>query len=94
MVSHFHERCYPVLHEHQEKFNDLNAALFINDAGDGWGTYIYQNPSDRPTDEKLWYELLTKNDEAIGDLVHFWQQFLSQLANCHGRSTEAEQVGE
>ena len=64
-----------VLHEHEQSADDLNVALLIQDAGDAWGAYIYSNPSDRPQDEQLWYELLTKSDDTINDLVHFWQQF-------------------
>ena len=72
-----------VLHEYVE--NNISTeepidVMFMHDADTAnsddpkWGKYIYADPNDRPEDEKIWYDLLTKSKENIDDLVHFWQQ--------------------
>ena len=40
-----------------------------------WGKYKYCDQSDRLSGEKIWYDLLTKSDKNIDDLIHYWQQF-------------------
>jgi hypothetical protein len=45
----------------------------VNDSK--WGRFRYDNPDDRPDDEKNWYNLLTKTDQNINDLIHWWRQF-------------------
>ena len=72
-----------VLHEYVE--NNISTeepidVMFIHDADTAnsddpkWGKYIYADPNNRPENEKIWYDLLTKSKENIDDLVHFWQQ--------------------
>ena len=40
-----------------------------------WRAFKYDNPEDRPDDKKAWYNLLTKTEENIDDLIHWWRQF-------------------
>ena len=47
----------------------------INDEGDDWGVYIYDNAADRPEEERIWYDLMTIDDTHVNDVLHFWQQF-------------------
>ena len=40
-----------------------------------WGQLKYTNSEDQPKYEKYWYNLLTKSDEHINNLIHWWRQF-------------------
>ncbi|KAL7548072.1 hypothetical protein ACHAWF_011358 [Thalassiosira exigua] len=64
VLSVFHEYCHKV----------PDGVTMVNDIGEGWGCYVYQNPDDRPEEERVWYDLLTRDDEQIDDLIHFWRQ--------------------
>jgi len=39
-----------------------------------WGQFKYNKPEDHPKDEQSWYNLLTKSDKSINDLIHWWRQ--------------------
>ena len=62
-----------VLHEHKDKV-PFDVVL-IQDVGEAWGTYIYDDSTNRPEEEQRWYNLLTVDKTAINDLIHFWRQF-------------------
>ena len=62
-----------VLHEYKTRVPD--DVCLINDVGDSWGRYVYEEPSERPNDERQWYDLLTSSDDTVNDLLHFWRQF-------------------
>eukprot|EP00986_Skeletonema_menzelii_P016679 scaffold15440_cov101-Skeletonema_menzelii.AAC.1 len=47
---------------------------------DGWGTWNH-SAGTWPAEEKVWYDILTTDKEAVDDLVHFWQQ-LGLARNC------------
>ncbi|EJK52059.1 hypothetical protein THAOC_28715 [Thalassiosira oceanica] len=54
--------------------------ILIREAGDpAWGLYQYDDmtlqKADRPADEQKWYNLLTRSNSDIEDLIHFWRQF-------------------
>ncbi|EJK53676.1 hypothetical protein THAOC_26834, partial [Thalassiosira oceanica] len=54
--------------------------VLIREAGDpAWGLYQYDDmtlqKADRPADEQKWYNLLTRSNSDIEDLIHFWRQF-------------------
>jgi hypothetical protein len=59
-----------VLHENPVE----NVKLFHDESSSKWGQYIYENLSERPEEEQVFYDLLTENDETISDLIHFWRQ--------------------
>jgi len=60
-----------------EKRARVAPQVLIHDADndDKWGKFKYANPDDRPDNEKAWYNLLTKSEESINDLIYFWRQF-------------------
>ena len=60
-----------------ENSNRAAPQILIHDADNDmkWGAFKYDNPEDRPDDEKAWYNLLTKTEENIDDLIHWWRQF-------------------
>ena len=62
-----------VLYENQGK---VPGVVLVHDADNNskWGQFKYDNPDDRPKAERDWYNLLTKSDDAIDDLIHWWQQ--------------------
>ena len=39
---------------------------------DAWGKYQYDDPTERPADEKIWYDQLMKCPE---EALHWWRQF-------------------
>ncbi|KAL7537286.1 LOW QUALITY PROTEIN: hypothetical protein ACHAXR_010421 [Thalassiosira sp. AJA248-18] len=61
-----------VLHENSAR---VPGVTLINDVGDDWGHYIYNVASERPPNEKVWYNLFTQSEENINNLIHFWRQF-------------------
>ena len=61
-----------VLHEYSDRVPGVSLIL---DAGNAYGTYVYDSSNDRPPDEQFFYQLLTCSDAVIKDLIHFWQQF-------------------
>jgi hypothetical protein len=66
-----------VLHENPVE----NVKLFHDESSGKWGKYIYENPSERPEEEQVFYDLLTENDGIISDLIHFWRQFCLNWSN-------------
>jgi len=68
-----------ILHENSDRAPGVNLINDVDTASDLsspiWGRYIYNNPEERPDDEEAWYNLLSKNEESINDLIHFWLQF-------------------
>ncbi len=61
-----------VLYENAER---VAPVILINEVDDvNWGLFKYTNSANRPSREKAWYDLLTKSDEAIADLIHWWRQ--------------------
>ena len=60
-----------ILHENPVE----GVTLFHDNQSDDWGRYVYDDPSERPADEKVWYDLLTRDQKTIDDLVHYWRQF-------------------
>ncbi len=60
---------------HENENNVPDDVLLIHQPGESWGKYVYASNSDRPDDEKAWYDLLTSSPAMIDDLIHFWRQF-------------------
>ncbi|KAL7526339.1 hypothetical protein ACHAWF_002898 [Thalassiosira exigua] len=87
-----------VFYEYSHKIPE--GTLMINDAGDLWGRHIYDDKADRPDDERIWYDILTRDEEQVEDLIHFWLQFclnwpiltadLQGLSNAQSRTVPPE----
>lgn len=53
----------------------VDPVILIHDIeSEEWGSFKYENRADRPADEQEWYNLMTKSEDAIDDLIHWWRQ--------------------
>eukprot|EP00956_Cyclotella_meneghiniana_P020757 scaffold37078_cov117-Cyclotella_meneghiniana.AAC.5 len=51
----------------------VEGVQLFNETEEDWGNYIYADKTEQPDDEKIWYDLLTKDAETTDDLIHFWR---------------------
>ena len=58
-----------VLHENKKCVP--GDVCLINDVGERWGTYVYEDTTDWKRDEKLWYDVVFASDDTIDNLIHF-----------------------
>ena len=61
-----------ILFEHAER---VTPVTLIHDVDNrNWDTFKYTSSAGRPAEEVDWYDLLSKSDKAIDDLIDWWQQ--------------------
>lgn len=67
--------------------------VFHDKSSDKWGRYANDNSKDQPEDEKIWYELLTKEEKTMDDLVHFCSSSdLQKLINIPTTTLDANDI--
>ena len=45
----------------------------VHDLGGNWGTYKFNDPTQRPDDEKLWYNHLSRSIKLVDRLIQYWR---------------------
>ena len=51
---------------------DCSVILIQEPDSEKWGKFCYEDPKDRPEEERKWHAIMT---EASNNFVHFWRQF-------------------